>query len=178
MNDWKAQLAEIYKSYSTQQKNKKGIDNKFDKEQNFRGKNGFNDTGIALTPKAVAKQRRGRSSYRYPMHLQRINERRQKEAKDRWNIKDVPAAPSSQPAEQTWIPSPVRTNTSWSTPVKQQTVFYDSNYSEPAPEPVTYVFDKPKTEPAYKAKVTADGKFKNKLEETIYNHPNYKKQKF
>jgi len=28
------------------------------------------------------------------------------------------------------------------------------------------------------AKVTADGKFKNKLEETIYNHPNYKKQKF
>ena len=165
MNDWKAQLAEIYKGYSTQQKNKKGVDNKFDKEQNFKGKSGFNDTGIPLTPKAATKQRRGRSSYRYPMHLQRINERRQKEAKDRWNIKDVPAAPSSQPAEQTWIPSPVRTNTSWSTPVKQQTVFYDSNYSEPAPEPVTYVFDKPKPEPEYKS----TGKFP-KLDEAIASY--------
>jgi len=179
MNDWKAQLAEIYKSYSTQQKNKKGEDNKFDKEKNFKGKSGFNDTGIPLTPKAANKQRRGRSSYRYPNHLKRINERRQKEARDRWNIKDVPAAPSPQPADQTWIPSPVRRDTSWATPVKQQTVFYDSNgYSEPKPQPITYVFDKPKTEPAYKAKVTADGKFKNKLEESIYNHPNYKKQKF
>jgi len=166
MNDWKAQLAEIYKGYSTQQKNKKGEDNKFDKEQNFKGKSGFNDTGIPLTPKAANKQRRGRSSYRYPMHLQRINERRQKEAKDRWNIKDVPAAPSSQPAEQTWTPSPVRTNISWSTPVKQQTVFYDSNgYSEPEPEPVTYVFDKPKPEPEYKP----TGKFP-KLDEAIASY--------
>ena len=179
MTDWKDQLKELAVTLRKQQKDKKGVDNKFDKEQNFKGKSGFNDTGIPLTPKAVTKQRRSRSSYRYPMHLQRINERRQKEAKDRWNIKDVPAAPSSQPAEQTWIPSPVRRDTSWSTPVKQQTVFYDSNgYSEPAPELITYVFDKPKTEPAYKAKVTADGKFKNKLEEAIYNHPNYKKQKF
>ena len=179
MNDWKAQLAQLYKGLSTQQKNTKGEVNKFDRASNFRGKKGFNDTGIPLTPKAVKKQRKNRAGYRYPMHLQRINERRQKEAKDRWNIKDVPAALSTQPADQTWIPSPVRRDTSWSTPVKQQTVFYDSNgYNEPAPESVTYVFNKPKTEPAYKAKVTADGKFKNKLEETIYNHPNYKKQKF
>ena len=36
-------------------------------------------------------------------------------------------------------------------------------------------------QPAYKAKmVKRDSKlqFKNKLEEAIYNHPNYKKQKF
>lgn len=182
MNDWKAQLAEIYKSYSTQQKNKKGEDNKFDKEKNFKGKSGFNDTGIPLTPKAANKQRRGRSSYRYPNHLKRINERRQKEARDRWNIKDVPAAPSPQRAEQTLFPSHVsRSPVSWTTPIprEKEYIYYDVNgYNEPKPEQVTYVFDKPKTEPAYKAKVTADGKFKNKLEESIYNHPNYKKQKF
>ena len=181
MTDWKDQLKELAVTLRKQQKDKKGVDNRFDKETNFKGRHGFNDTGIPLTPKAVTKQRKGRSSYRYPMHLQRINENRKKAAMDRWNIKDVPAASSSQPADQTWVPSPVRRNASWSTPAPRdkEYVYYDNNsYSEPTPEPVTYVYDSPKQEPAYKAKVTADGKFKNKLEETIYNHPNYKKQKF
>ena len=101
MNDWKEQLQKLYNSYSTQQKNKKGVDNKFDKEQNFRGKNGFNDTGIALTPKAIQKQKRGRSSYRYPLHLQRINEKRRSDAMLKWNVKEIPAAPSPQPAATT-----------------------------------------------------------------------------
>ena len=52
MNDWKAKLAELYKGYSTQQKNKKGETHKGDSLENFRGKKGFNDTGIPLSPKA------------------------------------------------------------------------------------------------------------------------------
>ncbi len=78
MNDWKSQLAELYKGYSTQQKNTKGEPHKGDSLENFRGKKGFNDTGIALSPKAAKKQQHNRSSYRYPRHLQRINERRKK----------------------------------------------------------------------------------------------------
>ena len=175
MNDWKAQLAEIYKSYSTQQKNKKGVESKLDKETNFRGKSGFNDTGIPLTPKAATKQRRNRSSYRYPLHLQRINERRQIEAKDRWNIKDVPAALSTRPADQTWAPSPVsRNHTTWTTPPtrKKLYVYYDSNgYPEPEQEPVRYIWDEEKKKgPVYKP----TGKFP-KIDEAIAS---YKKKCF
>ena len=38
MKDWKDHLAELYKGYSTQQKNKKGITHKGDTIENFRGK--------------------------------------------------------------------------------------------------------------------------------------------
>ena len=31
MNDWKGQLKEIYQNFSTQQKNKKGVQHKVDK---------------------------------------------------------------------------------------------------------------------------------------------------
>ena len=41
MNDWKSQLAELYKGYSTKQKNTKGELNKFDKQENFKGKKGI-----------------------------------------------------------------------------------------------------------------------------------------
>ena len=90
MNDWKGQLKEIYKSFSEQQKNKKGVEHKFDKPEhsNFRGKTGVNDTGIPLTPKAAQRQQRNRTKYSYPMHLQRINERRKSEAKARHGIID------------------------------------------------------------------------------------------
>jgi len=164
MNDWKGQLQKLYNSYSTQQKNKKGVDNKFDKEQNFRGKNGFNDTGIALTPKAVAKQRRGRSSYRYPLHLQRINEKRRSDAKERWNIKDVPAAPSPQPAVHRNYSSTWRPNYEPS-PKKKEYHYYWSQSDDTEPESVTYIFDKPKSEPEYKS----TGKFP-KLEEAIASY--------
>ena len=189
MNDWKAQLAELYKGYSTQQKNKKGETHKGDTIENFRGKKGFNDVGIPLSPKAAKKQQRNRSNYRYPMHLQRINEQRQKEAEQRWGIKkDVPAASSSKYADRhsnrsgRWIP-PTRTYDD-APPAKTSNnhyEYYSGNYKDDASERVTYIAPYEPPEPAYKAKViTSNGKlkFKNKLEEAIYNHPNYSKQKF
>ena len=189
MNDWKAQLAEIYKGYSTQQKNKKGVTDKFDKPEhaNFRGKKGFNDTGIPLTQAAAKKQQRNKSNYSYPMHLQIINERRQKNAMHRHGITDLNdpfnnnKKPSSQqPAERKNYSSSWRAPMAPAAPREKLYAYYGES-SEPAPEKITYVYDVPKQEPAYKAKVIkADGKlkFKNKLEEAIYNHPNYSKQKF
>ena len=189
MKDWKDHLAELYKGYSTQQKNKKGETHKGDTIENFRGKKGFNDVGIPLSPKAAKKQQRNRSNYRYPMHLQRINDRRKKEAEDRWGIKkDVPAASSSSNERHgnrsgRWI-SPTRSYDDAppaKTRKKNHYEYYSGNYEDDAPERVTYIAPYEPKEPAYKAKVIeADGKlkFKNKLEEAIYNHPNYSKQKF
>lgn len=70
MDDWKDQLKDLYKSYSTNQKNTKGTPHKFDSHTNFRGKFGVNDTGIPLTPKAAKKKMNNRAGYRYPQHLQ------------------------------------------------------------------------------------------------------------
>ena len=102
MKDWKDHLAELYKGYSTQQKNKKGETHKGDTIENFRGKKGFNDTGIPLSPKAAKKQQRNRSNYRYPMHLQRINDRRKKEAMSRHGITD-PTDPYNLNKKNTYI---------------------------------------------------------------------------
>ena len=165
MNDWKAKLAELYKGYSTQQKNKKGVTHKGDTIENFRGKKGFNDVGIPLSPKAAKKQQRNRSNYRYPMHLQRINEQRKKGAMNRHGIIDTT--------------DPYNLNRKKAETFKERHSNTSSRWMPP--ERVTYVApDEPK-EPAYKAKViTSNGtlKFKNKLEEAIYRHPNYSKQKF
>ena len=192
MKDWKDHLAELYKGYSTQQKNKKGVTHKGDTIENFRGKKGFNDVGIPLSPKAAKRQQHNRSSYSYPAALRRKNEQRKKDAEERWGIKkDVPAASSAKYADRhsntssRWIP-PARTHRMQvdDTPAKTRKIhyeYYSGSYGDDEPERVTYIAPPEPKEPAYKAKVIkADGKikFKNKLEETIYNHPNYSKQKF
>ena len=189
MNDWKSDLKILADKMREQQKNTKGVPHKGDSLENFRGKKGFNDTGIPLSPKAAKKQQRNRSSYSYPAALRRRNERRKKDAEERWGIKkDIPAASSPNYKERhgnrssRWIP-PTRTY-DYDPPAKIREkeiyTYYDGAH-EHEPERITYIYDAPKQEPAYKAKVIkADGriKFKNKLEEAIYNHPNYSKQKF
>jgi len=189
MKDWKDHLAELYKGYSTQQKNKKGETHKGDTIENFRGKKGFNDVGIPLSPKAAKKQQHNRASYKYPLHLKRINERRKKDAEDRCGIKPVPAASSPLPSFQErhsntssrWI-SPARSYDDEPTVTKERKYsYYGGSLDDAAPEHVTYIAPYEPKEPTYKAKVIrANGKlkFKNKLEEEIYNHPNYSKQKF
>jgi len=186
-DDWRVNLRTLADRLREQQKNTKGDPHKGDSLENFRGKKGFNDTGIPLSPKAAKKQQHNRSSYRYPTHLQRINDRRKKDAMDRHGITD-PTDPynlnkkkaSLQPAERrnyssTWgVPMAP-------TPREKLYVYYDAPSTTP-PEKITYIVPyEPEPAPAYKAKViTTNGKikFKNKLEEAIYNHPNYSKQKF
>jgi len=191
MSDWKSNLKIMADRLREQQKNTKGEPHKGDSIENFRGKKGFNDTGIPLSPKAAKKLQRKRLNYhyKYPMHLQRINERRKKDAEDRWGIKkDVPAASSSfkerhSNTSSRWMP-PERVTYDDAPPAKTRKIhyeYYSGSYGDDEPERVTYIAPPEPKEPAYKAKVIkADGKikFKNKLEETIYNHPNYSKQKF
>jgi hypothetical protein len=188
MNDWKSDLKILADKMREQQKNKKGVTHKGDTIENFRGKKGFNDVGIPLSPKAAKKLQRNRTSYSYPAALRRKNEQRKKDAEQRWGIKkDVPAASSSKYADRhsnrssRWIP-PTRTYDDEPTVTKERKYsYYGDSLDDAAPERVTYIAPPEPKEPAYKAKVIkADGKikFKNKLEEAIYNHPNYSKQKF
>jgi len=170
MSDFEDKIKELYKSFSTQQKNTKGIKGRADKVENFRGKVGFNDTGIALSQTAIKKQRNRRSGYHYPQHLQNINEQRKKQAQQRHGITDPlnpfnikKEKPSMQPAE-------IRNNRSnnWSlpmapTPRKKEHHYYSS---DPAPkaEPITYVapYEEKRKETVYKS----TGKFP-KIDEAI-----------
>lgn len=162
------ELSEMYKRIATTQKNTKGEKHKGDSLENFRGKKGFNDVGIPLSPKAARKQRSNRSSYSYPHHLQRINEDRQKAAMDRHGITDVTnpfnkkeSKPSTQPA--------VRSNRSyiWQPPMQQtprkKEYHYYSGDAQPAEE-VTYIapYEAKRKEPVYKS----TGKFP-KIDEAI-----------
>ena len=178
MNDWKGQLKEIYQNFSTQQKNKKGVQHKFDKPEhaNFRGKTGVNDTGIPLTPKAAQRQQRNRTKYSYPMHLQRINERRKSEAKarhgitdetDQFNYNKNKKYSSTQHTENSrrnysssWHLPPVYT------PRRKEYHYYDSDPKPSEPEQITYIWDQPSNkEPEYKS----TGKFP-KLDEAIASY--------
>ena len=87
MNDWKAQLREAAAVLREHQKNKKSPKSKFDELQNFKGRKGFNDTGIALTPKTIKQQRKNKASYRSSNYefskLRLINDQRAADAKAR-----------------------------------------------------------------------------------------------
>tara|TARA_B100000315_G_scaffold237968_1_gene255291 strand:- start:9 stop:575 length:567 start_codon:yes stop_codon:yes gene_type:complete len=87
MNDWKKQLKEVAAVMRKQQKNKKTSKSKFDSLENFRGRKGFNDTGIALTQKTIKQQRKNKASYRSRNYefskLKLINEQRAADAKAR-----------------------------------------------------------------------------------------------
>jgi len=174
MNDWKAQLAKVYKVYSTQQKNKKGEVNKFDKASNFKGKKGFNDTGIPLTPKAVKKQRKNRAGYRYPMHLQIINERRKKEAADRWGIKEsktdttlIPPVRSYEPAGYDWN----NKSESMHLTGKPYSEIYRPGFNT---EDVAAEFTASELDAACSSVIHQEPEFKNKIEEEIYRLKNKK----
>ena len=51
MADWKTDLRTLADKLRLEQKNKKGVESKFDKVVGYKNKKGFNDTGIPLTAK-------------------------------------------------------------------------------------------------------------------------------
>ena len=174
MDEFKDQIKGLYKAFSDNQKNTKGTPHKFDKERNFRGKLGVNDTGIALTPKAFKKQQRGRAGYRYPIHLQNINERRRKEAMDRHGITDINDPFNKKAKERRSTQSAADRNV-WNsrmpagnfnvpTPkAPKRSYNYYWGYNEPEPEQVTYVVP-PKVKKVTTYKM--DGRFP-KIDEAI-----------
>ena len=85
MNDWKAQLKELYGNHRGIQKSKKLIKekSKFDSVVGWKNKKGFSSTGAALTAHAAKQQRKNKATYRYRYHgsrLEQINEQRAKDA--------------------------------------------------------------------------------------------------
>ena len=87
MTDWKENLKTIAEELRLQQKNKKKARSKFDDQENFKGRKGFNDTGIAITEKTIKQQRKNKSNYnktRYEgSRLNFINDARAEAARQR-----------------------------------------------------------------------------------------------
>jgi hypothetical protein len=83
----------------------------------------------------------------------------------------------TQPAERKNFSSTWRPEIEYSKPRRK--IFY-GGYEPPEPEQVIYVAPPvARKAPVYKAKMIRKNntlEFRNKLEEAIYNHPNYKKQ--
>ena len=174
MDEFKDQIKDLYKAFSDKQKNTKGTPHKFDSIGNFRGKLGVNDTGIPLTPKAYKKKERNRSNYRYPIHLQNLNERRRKEAmarhgitdiKDPFNKKSKERRASQHAADRNvWNTRMPRGNFNIDTPRPPPRKYnYYGSYNEPEPEQVIYVAP-PKVKKVTTYKL--DGRFP-KLDEAI-----------
>jgi len=61
--DWKDQLATLYKAHSKKQKDTKGLKSKFETQVNFKGRQGFSDSGVALTAKTLTTQKANRDRY-------------------------------------------------------------------------------------------------------------------
>ena len=174
MDEFKDQIKDLYKAFSDKQKNTKGTPHKFDSIGNFRGKLGVNDTGIPLTPKAYKKKERNRSNYRYPIHLQNLNERRRKEAMARHGITDIEDPFNKKSKERrasqhaadrnVWNTRMPRGNFNIDTPRPPPRKYnYYVSYNEPEPEQVIYVAP-PKVKKVTTYKL--DGRFP-KLDEAI-----------
>ena len=174
MDEFKDQIKDLYKAFSDKQKNTKGTPHKFDSIGNFRGKIGVNDTGIPLTPKAYKKKERNRSNYRYPIHLQNLNERRRKEAMARHGITDIEDPFNKKSKERrasqhaadrnVWNTRMPRGNFNIDTPRPPPRKYnYYGSYNEPEPEQVIYVAP-PKVKKVTTYKL--DGRFP-KLDEAI-----------
>ena len=93
MADWKTDLRTLADKLRADQKNKKGFQSKFQHVVGYKGKLGFNDTGVPLTAKAAKSLERNRAAYTGRRSrrtnyegstLQQINEERAAAGKERW----------------------------------------------------------------------------------------------
>lgn len=185
MADWKDQLRDVYSKIQKDQKDKKGIKNKFDDVVGYKNKKGFNDTGIPLTPRAAKNLRKNKASYRYRYEgstLQQINEERAADAKKRWAHlksgsgyrKDTSTNRSKDwsISEMKWRGSATRDRDPWAGSRRK---FVGYGYSEPEEEKetVSIIIPVERKQPEYKPTVTQDHngnlKFKSKVDEAIYN---------
>jgi hypothetical protein len=179
MADWKTDLRTLADKLRADQKNKKGLQSKFEKVVGYKNKKGFNDTGIPLTAKAAKSLRRNKAAYRgryIGTTLQQINEERAAAAKERWKHLRAGSRHSTDKAstkkeysssELMWRSSATRVGErGW---YNQPTTFKGYGYSDPPHEEkkeIDYIWVEPKTkDPGADYK---EGKFP-KLDEAIRN---------
>ena len=163
----------------------------FDKTVGYKGKLGFNDTGVPLTAKAAKSLERNRAAYTGRRSrrtnyegstLQQINEERAAAGKERWKHLKPASRHSTEKAatkkeysssELMWRSSATRVGgLSW---YNKSSTFRGYGYSEPAheeKEEIIYTWSEPKIkDPGSDYK---PGKFP-KLDETIRNLKNGKR---
>ncbi len=186
MTDWKNDLRTLADKLRADQKNKKGFQSKFQHVVGYKGKLGFNDTGVPLTAKAAKSLERNRAAYTGRRSrrtnyegstLQQINEERAAAAKERWKHLGKPGsrhssdkAPTKKEyssSELMWRSSATRVGErSWfNTP----TTFKGLGYEDPPHKEkkiIDYIWVEPKTvDPGADYK---EGRFP-KLDEAIRN---------
>ncbi len=191
MTDWKNDLRTLADKLRADQKNKKGFQSKFQHVVGYKGKLGFNDTGVPLTAKAAKSLERNRAAYTGRRSrrtnyegstLQQINEERAAAAKERWkhlkpafrhSTDKAPTKKEYSSSELMWRSSATRVGgLSW---YNKSSTFRGYGYSEPAheeKEEIIYTWSEPKIkDPGSDYK---PGKFP-KLDETIRNLKNGKR---
>ena len=114
MSDWKDQLRSVYTVLRDKQKAAKpDSSTKFDQEVNYKGRVGYNDVGLPISPKTITQKNKNRSTYaarakaKYwaaGSQLRNINDRRKADAqikhlgKEFKNVPEVPEAIDFKPA--------------------------------------------------------------------------------
>ena len=193
MTDWKNDLKTLADKLRADQKNKKGFQSKFQTVVGWKGKLGFNDTGVPLTAKAAKSLERNRAAYTGRRSrrtnyegstLQQINEERAEAARERWKHLDkkpgsnhssykAPTKKEYSSSELMWRSSATRVGErSWfNTP----TTFKGLGYEDPPHKEkkiIDYIWTtEPKKDPAADYK---EGRFP-KLDEAIRNAKNGKR---
>jgi hypothetical protein len=187
MADWKNDLRTLADKLRADQKNKKGFQSKFQHVVGYKGKLGFNDTGVPLTAKSAKSLERNRAAYTGRRSrrtnyegstLQQINEERAEAAKERWKHLDkkpgsnhssykAPTKKEYSSSELMWRSSATRVGErSWfNTP----TTFKGLGYEDPPHKEkkiIDYIWTtEPKKDPAADY---VEGKFP-KIDEAIRN---------
>jgi len=185
MADWKTDLRTLADKLRADQKNKKGFQSKFQHVVGYKGKLGFNDTGVPLTAKAAKSLERNRAAYTGRRSrrtnyegstLQQINEERAAAARERWkhlkpgsrhSTDKAPTKKEYSSSELMWRSSATRVGgLSW---YNQPTTFKGYGYDNPPHEEkkeIDYIWVEPKTvDPGADYK---EGRFP-KLDEAIRN---------
>ena len=157
MADWKTDLRTLADKLRAEQKNKKGVESKFDSVVGYKNKKGFNDTGIPMTARAANNLRKNKAAYKSRYEgstLQQINEERAAAARERWkhlkpasrhSTEKAPTKKEYSSSELIWRNSATREGErSWH---NKPTTFvgygYDTLGHEDTPEPVEYIWDEP-----------------------------------
>jgi hypothetical protein len=171
--DWQKQLKSVYETMRDKQKAAKpDSSTKFDQEVNYKGRAGYNDVGLPISPKTIKQKNKNRSMYsarakaKYwsaGSQLRNINDKRKSDAQIRHlgkEFKNVPEVPDSiefKPAAM----EPVTKSFYSATPAPRNKVY---NYYDPitVDDRIEVIPNPPDREI----------KFRNKIEEEIYRLKN------
>ena len=171
MNDWKSQLKEAYQVIRDKKKAlKPDTSTKFDSEINFKGRAGYNDNGIPLSPKTIRQKNKNKSIYaarakaKYwaaGSQLKNINDQRAAAAKAKYQQPADQGSKIQDPLDDYRVPYTPIPEPRYSPPVVRKKVY---NYYDPI------TFDD--TILVTPNKFTKEVKFKNKIEEAIWRLKN------